>query len=60
MALIWTPAGAYFHTAYRSEADLENAILQVQSELLDATVFIWTSNGRSVLRVVSGIFPTAI
>lgn len=33
MAVIWTPLGAYSSTDYRSEADLENAILQVQSEL---------------------------
>lgn len=33
MSVIWTPQGAFSSTDYRSEADLENAILQVQSEL---------------------------
>lgn len=33
MAVIWTPNGAYSSTVYRSETDLENAILQVQSDL---------------------------
>jgi hypothetical protein len=33
MTVIWTPNGAYSIANYRSEADLESAILQVQSEL---------------------------
>jgi hypothetical protein len=33
MSVIWTPKGAYSIANYRTEADLENAILQVQSEL---------------------------
>lgn len=33
MTVIWTPDGAYSIADYRSEADLESAILQVQSEL---------------------------
>lgn len=33
MTLIWTPNGAYRRTSYLSEADLETAILQVQSDL---------------------------
>jgi hypothetical protein len=33
MTVIWTPAGIYSITNYRSEADLEGAILQVQAEL---------------------------
>jgi hypothetical protein len=33
MTVIWTPNGAYSIANYRSEVDLESAILQVQSEL---------------------------
>ncbi|NJL57637.1 hypothetical protein HC928_22780 [bacterium] len=33
MTVIWTPNGAYSIANYRSEADLESGILQVQSEL---------------------------
>ncbi len=33
MSLIWTPEGGYFQVGYESEADLEAAILQVQTEL---------------------------
>jgi hypothetical protein len=33
MTLIWTPTGQYRRTGYDSEADLEKAILQVQTDL---------------------------
>jgi hypothetical protein len=33
MAVIWTPTGTYTSTSYRSEADLESAILKVQADL---------------------------
>jgi hypothetical protein len=33
MSVIWTDAGAYHRVAYESEADLEEAIVQVQNEL---------------------------
>lgn len=33
MTVIWTPDGSYSIAQYRSESDLESAILQVQSEL---------------------------
>ena len=33
MTVIWTPNGAYSIESYLNEADLENAILQVQADL---------------------------
>lgn len=37
MDVVWTPAGTYRRMAYDSEADLEAAIIQVQTALFGPT-----------------------